>query len=190
MLCEKCQKHQGTFLFRFLVPGDSEPQDILLCAECVKKAVGNGKPIGVIDGAIVSTAQVSKEEREEEIKQLMQMRCETCNATLGEVSMRRKFGCPNCYSVFGDLLATADAIIARENKEEPTKADDPETFKQQVQQSIEEREKRRKLDSLKRRMETDIKNERYEHCASLNEQIEALKAELGIQEEEGEENND
>jgi len=187
MMCERCQEHQGGFLLRFVVPGESQPHDTLLCEECLKKEVGTGQLIGVIGSDPVVAPKIFTKDREEEIRQLMEMRCEKCNATLGEVSMRRKFGCENCYTVFGDLLATADARIARENDEDPVSEDDPESFKKQVQQNVEEKEKRRHLDRLEKQMETSVKMENYERCSVLKEQIEALKKELGIQQDSTEE---
>lgn len=96
--------------------------------------------------------------------------CNECGFTLDDFQKVRRFGCPNCYTVFGDELGT----MLRAMHKGPTHVGKvPEGL-------MESHYRNQKMQELRSKLEKAISSESYEEAAELRDEIRSLEeAEVG-----------
>ena len=160
-ICEQCKVNEGVVFFRSII--GSTGQDFLVCEECLKKLTGGNDPIAYVKGSLITNSQNAVSQADEEVDGIMDMRCDKCDTSLGDISQTNKFGCEHCYVVFSDLLNIADCQITVGKKEAQHHAT--------VMTS--------QLDRLKVEMKKAINGEQYEKAARLRDQIREIQNKPG-----------
>lgn len=107
MLCEKCRKNQATFHYTEVVNGVKNEHH--LCGECAANtdisyysSVFDNDQFGKLLSGILG-GQLFTGEKEADPAGNVQ--CPTCKMTYGQFVKNSSFGCPDCYDVFGPLIA-------------------------------------------------------------------------------------
>lgn len=106
MLCENCHNNEATFHYTELVDGYAVQHH--LCGECAAKMgltsyvdINGDMPFArLLKGLLASSGLVG----EEEDTPTMHIRCPKCNMEYSEFINVGKFGCDECYHVFGPLI--------------------------------------------------------------------------------------
>ena len=180
MLCQNCGENEANVRYTQIINGVKK--EMVLCEKCSKElGISNmdlSMPIDLssfLGEFFEDTSNLLPEF--ESIKPLV---CEECGMTYDEFLHTGKFGCANCYNVFGDKidpllknLHGANRHIGRKGKESNLKLDkkvnevnkDSEIKKVQIS----------KLDKLKQDLKKAIKEERYEDAAKLRDEIKKLE---------------
>ena len=162
MNCKLCHREEPTRLFRCLIGNSTH--DLFLCNDCLAKVAGTSEPLALIGEELISEENFLSL-NEEDVRNLMGMRCSNCGTALEEVGSSGKFGCENCYELFSDLIATADMKIEEKEKK----------FKEKVENNFEKTVECGKLEVMKRQMERAIKMEKYEDAAKIRDEIQKME---------------
>jgi len=121
-------------------------------------------PAGPIGFFMQLLKQLEKQHREQE---LMQVPCPLCGQTLQDVVTTGRIGCPRCYDFFKEhlspLIHQAQEGHTHHVGKKPKPRPDP---KKAIQTS---------LDTLHRKMDQAVKDERYEDAGLIRDQIAILK---------------
>ena len=173
MKCEHCQAKEASFFYQETVNGKS--RSVRLCAECAAKLQQGGKlfadsesthipsfaqPMEDLLGGLFgfSPAPAAKESK---------TACPDCGATWAQLLKSGKAVCPRCYETFGtELQPTLRQLHG--NVTHTGRAPAGRRAK---------RERRERLDALRREMTEAITAENFERAAVLRDEIRALEQE-------------
>ena len=162
--CKHCFNEEASSIFRCVI-GD-QINDIYLCEDCMKKVIGNGSPLGMIgEDIIFENIENDHGFSTEKISNKSDLECSCCHTTLNEIQNKGKFGCENCYIIYSDLLAMADAQINHDN----------DKLKKQLCGNNNEIVNHGRAEVLKQKMNSAIHVENYEEAAKLRDEINELK---------------
>ena len=100
-------------------------------------------------------------------KDIVDLRCNSCNTTWQGFQKNGLFGCQNCYSAFNERLKVLLRRIHGSNKHIGNR---PSNYRIVIEESD--------LKKLKDELEIAIKKEKYEHAAELRDRIRDLEANL------------
>lgn len=169
MLCEKCNENEATVHYTEVINGVKSEHHV--CAACAKD-VDIYFYSGLFDEAfpfaslIKGMLQGGAEERDEEAGALSQVVCPKCNMTYEEFTKEGRFGCVECYNVFGPLIVDKIKKIqgcVNHSGKKPykmvKKKDDSQT------------EKQNQIELLKEQLKAALKMEEYEEAARLRDEI-------------------
>ena len=165
MNCKICHKEDPEHLMRSLI--GSVATDSFLCTSCIKRISGGIAPLALIGEEVVVEDDDAPRIEEEKVKEMLNVHCSGCNTTLEEISVTGRFGCEQCYVIYSDIIATADAKI--EEKEKRIK----EVIKTKYEKGVPTKENI--LQILKNRMATATKIEDYEEAARVRDKIKKLE---------------
>ena len=101
MLCDICNKNEATVHYTEVINGVKSERH--LCSECMKE-MDNGLegefPFAKLIKGILSAHIASGQEN----NAALQLKCNKCGMTYHQFAKAGKFGCSECYSVFGPLI--------------------------------------------------------------------------------------
>ena len=107
MLCEKCNENEATFHYTEVVNGIMTQHH--LCSECAAKMGLTGfaeSPSADFPFARLLTGLLAASNRstQEQDNPMMNVKCPKCGMKYQEFIRIGKFGCADCYDVFGPLI--------------------------------------------------------------------------------------
>ena len=159
MICEKCNRHTATVLYKETVNGVTSAWN--LCPACATSmnAGGflSGTPFPLFDGLFglgkpVGSVPPAKS-------------CEGCGATLADIQREGKACCPQCYATFAEAWeGTVRSIHGKAVHTGRT----PSGFR-------EKKEAAEQLALLKKQLSEAIAAEKYEDAARIRDEIRALE---------------
>ncbi len=158
MMCQRCKKRRASVR----VTDVATKTEIWLCEECAQKeGVTLKSQVSLADFlAGLIKAPVTKE-----MTKLANLKCPECGITYLEFQSQGRFGCPNDYKVFAELVEPLlDKIhgstkhVGKRSAGAPFPAD-----------------KTASLAALRSALEAAVKAERYEEAAKLRDEIRSLK---------------
>lgn len=105
MLCERCGIREANIQYTEVINGVAHEHHF--CAQCAKEmdfgpysAIFDGDfPLGKLLSGLLGLQEASRE-----TDKLNQVICPTCKTSYGEFVKNSRFGCADCYSVFGPLM--------------------------------------------------------------------------------------
>lgn len=105
MLCEKCKIREANIQYTEVVNGVKKEHHF--CAQCAKE-MDFGVYAAIFDGEFplgkLLSGLLGIEDTEKGPDKLEQIVCPTCGTTYHEFVKDSRFGCADCYSVFGPLM--------------------------------------------------------------------------------------
>lgn len=192
MLCEQCKKREATVRYVEVVNGVKTEHN--LCGHCAAQ-LDIGQFSAVFEGemslAKLLSGLLGIQDTENRDKRLADVVCPTCKTTYEEFVEGSRFGCADCYSVFGPLLGENIRHLQGSEKHvgkrpgyimraeaarvEAAKADDNLSGEGNGPVSSLTNEERIRL--LQARLKDALRREDYEDAAVLRDEIRKLKEE-------------
>lgn len=165
MICSVCQKNEAKVHVTQIV--DDKVQKVDLCEEC-SKAKGMTDPKGFSLADLLLGLGASQEVETRAAKP-GELSCPGCGLTQSEFKKSVRFGCPQCYTSFGEglpgMLKTMHKGLRHIGKV-------PHALKPR-------RDPADLLKTLNRRLEKAVESENFEEAAQLRDAIRALKPSAG-----------
>ena len=160
MLCQKCQKRVANIQVTQIV--NNNKQVIYLCEHCAREEGKfiTGSPLSVNDffsSMIGFPVRTSVGEQ--------QMVCDKCGMSYEEFKKVGKFGCENCYQVYGEKLTP---LLKRLHGNLQYHGKLPKKVSEGVKVS-------REIEYLKEQLNNAVKNEEYEKAAEIRDRIRELE---------------
>lgn len=180
MLCEHCKMREATVKYVEVVNGVKTEHN--LCAHCAARldvgqysALFEGEfPLGKLLSGLLEVQNA--EQGEERFKGAA---CPTCKTTYAEFVKNSRFGCADCYSVFGPLIRENIRHLQGSERHVGKRPDDFLRDGQRDAKSTEAYkltvEETREL--LKRKIKDAVSREDYETAASLRDRLHKLEGE-------------
>lgn len=184
MLCERCKIREANIQYTEVVNGVKKEHHF--CAQCAKE-MDFGVYAAIFDGEFplgkLLSGLLGIEETDEGPDKLHQIACPTCGTSYDAFVRDSRFGCADCYSVFGPLMEDSlkqlqgnlihtgktpvyqnseDPASARGQKKEKTVTDDA---------TVQEKE----LYELDSKLKEALRFEDYETAAVCRDRIRELK---------------
>ncbi len=161
MLCQKCHKKQASVHIKNNINGDIS--ELSLCADCAEKeklqsfwSFSSDKLFsGFFSDSIFGSDYLPK-----------QKTCPLCGATRADLAASGKAGCAKCYEVFGEELSRIIKSIHGNTLHSGSK---PGKHLEQV-------EKSRKLEALKKEMQSAVEDQNFEKAAQLRDKIKEIES--------------
>lgn len=125
-LCEACAKSKGLF----------DPQSLSFAEQFFPEEFK--KKIDNLVKELVQHKQSEQEQAQESVRTDMLTRCPVCDFTLELYRKTERFGCPDCYSVFGSEVNKGEETTSNSGAEdEVSPAIARKKLEQQLQAAIE-----------------------------------------------------
>lgn len=160
MLCEQCGKRPASVHITKVENG--KKTDIHLCENCASYntiSMNTNFTFGDILAGLINSNSVPLK-----IDVVQDTKCNICGLSYTKFKETGRFGCSNCYTVFGERL---NPLFKRVHGNINHTGKIPERAGSRIK-SI------RLLDKLKNELSEAIKHEEYEKAADLRDQIRAL----------------
>lgn len=166
MKCESCNANEATFFYEENINGES--RSLHLCAACAAKMKGEHKlfgqgdpfalPHNFLDGLFGLSGAARKESGKT---------CPGCSATWQTLRQRGKAICPRCYETFREEL---EPTLRQLHGNVTHVGRAPAGRRAQ-------KEKRDRLETLKKQLSEAIRTEDFENAAILRDEIRTLEKE-------------
>lgn len=186
MLCEKCNTNPATIHYTKVVGKDKT--EYHLCTKCAKEVSGGSEYRNILQEDNEITRLLSwvfggaeMDNREEKEDPALEVTCPCCGMTYGEFVSQSRFGCQDCYDVFGLLIS---------DKIKKLHGNDTHVGKKPKQFGYDRMEIREedisledKINILRKKLKEAVLIEDYEEAARIRDEINALKADGGNKDE-------
>lgn len=185
MKCDICHVNEATITIKGEIPGLGA-KELNICSGCaaqqgldalesIVKGVGLGKLFkSVAESSSDSLALDMAEEQADTYDASIQTACQQCGHTLEDLKKSGKFGCPNCYEVFTDIimqvLANTHKGVVHIPRDSQRGAINVEVASV-VELTLEISRKQKDLQNA-------VKNEHFEKAAQLRDEISELQLKL------------
>ena len=101
MICQYCQKNEATFHLQKII--NNSIVEIHLCYDCSRKELQKDVESGIEEK--VHTIVEGLLESGDRVKEINKtIGCNICNTTLNDFEKNGLLGCPECYSVFKNVI--------------------------------------------------------------------------------------
>lgn len=167
MLCEKCNENEATIHFTEVINGVKSEHH--LCAECAKETelgfslLDSEFPFASLIKGILGTKDKLSDAQ---VNPLTQVICPNCGMNFEEFGKEGRFGCFECYNVFGPLIVDKIKTIQGSAKHNGKKYD------AKVKKiALKPKTKKESIQSLQEQLKKAIEIEDYDQAASLRDEI-------------------
>ncbi len=184
MLCENCNQNEATIYYTEIVNGVKDEHH--LCAECAAKA-------GVTDAMHVSSSDFAFVKlltgllassgllEEQPDNPMVHVKCPQCGMNFREFTRVGKFGCAECYNVFGPLIEDnmkkLQGSIEHKGKKYRMHGEKAGAGQNEQQQSGDGNASR--IAELSEKLQEAVELENFEDAARYRDEIKALKRKDG-----------
>lgn len=165
MLCDKCKQNPATVFVTKMV--NDQKTEYRLCIDCAKRE--QFFPAGMEAHISVDSLLKGFFGHPEQVPaaQMPNVICEVCGMTMDKLAEKGRFGCDQCYKVFGDAaLRIIKQIHGRKRHigKLPKRASGTLSMK-------------RRLFDLRSKLEEHVLKEEYEDAAKIRDEIRLLEKE-------------
>ena len=192
MLCEQCKKREATVKYVEVANGVKTEHN--LCGHCAAR-LDIGPFSAMLEGEMSLASLLSGllgiQDTETKDGKLDGVVCPSCNTTYGEFVEGSRFGCADCYSVFGPLLGEKirhlqgsekhvgkrPGHILRAENERIEKEVNAHTGNDQDDDIVRSLTKEEQMRLLQTRLKDALRREDYREAAALRDEIRSLKEE-------------
>lgn len=175
MLCEVCNKNEATIHYTEVINGVKNERH--LCGECMQEL--NGNLDGEFPFAKLIRGMLEAHLRNGEIgaNPTKHISCPKCQMTYNEFIKVGKFGCAECYGVFGPLITDHIKKIQGDitHKGKKYRRYEEEASLQMEQVVEEPHNAKDEIAILEQKLQKALKIEDYEAAAKLRDEIKKLK---------------
>lgn len=185
MLCEKCKMREANIVFTEIVNGTKNEH--YYCSQCAQEmgfdlsgiTVEGEFPLAKLLSSLLAQTAIGKADNE-----YAGVVCPSCGTTYQEFISESKFGCPDCYKVFGLLI---DENIKNLQGSDTHKGKKPKYMSDELTESVKEdladriKEPQTEINAkdkiilLKRSLKIAIEQEEYEEAARIRDEIKSLE---------------
>ena len=159
MLCTSCKRREADVFIERTVGKNTEKK--ALCENCASKETTI--PIDLMQGDRISDSPLSHPL----VRSSTSKSCPLCSLTIDEIISSGALGCPECYKVFSGELSSAISYIHGASHHV---GNAPRRLALKA-------ERERKLKELKAALGDAVKNQLFEKCVMLRDEITALESE-------------
>ncbi|MGN0160645.1 MAG: UvrB/UvrC motif-containing protein [Lachnospiraceae bacterium] len=175
MLCENCNKNEATIHYTEVINGVKNERH--LCGECMQEMDGGMEGEFPFSKLIRGMLAAHLNNGEIGVNPTKQIYCPKCQMTYNEFIKLGKFGCAECYGVFGPLITENIKKIQGDTTHKGKKYS---RYVEEEQKQIEEVLKEPKengdpITILQNRLQKSIQVEDYETAAKLRDEIRKIK---------------
>ena len=167
MLCDNCGKNEATIKLTQVING--KKLEMMICEGCGKKMgiteINFEMPINLSNFLGDFISQQENEEIMPFDTPNTTLKCNKCNMTYEEFLNTGKFGCEECYNIFGYKVDSLLKRIQGTDKYIGRKANHNENNR------IQENKNLSRLEKLQQELTQAIKEERYEDAAEIRDEI-------------------
>jgi len=193
MLCEQCKKREATVKYVEVVNGVKTEHN--LCGVCASQ-LDIGPFSAVFEGEISLASLLSGllgiQDTEKRDGRYAEVICPNCGTTYENFVETSRFGCADCYSVFGPLLGEnirhlqgserhvgkrPDYVIREEAAKAQARAVELQNGTPDNETTLPELTKEEQIRLLQARIKDALRREDYEEAAVLRDEIRSLKEE-------------
>ncbi|MDD5698969.1 MAG: UvrB/UvrC motif-containing protein [Victivallaceae bacterium] len=190
MLCDICKQHEATIHIQEIIKGVKKTMH--LCSECAMKKSQNDPSFdfgGFNLAEMLYNISASQNgmpapqlpEPDTQAEATPDLQCPQCKWTLTVLRRTGRVGCPECYQVFREVIASALENMHRGKlhvgKKPGVKGTDASSNLML------------ELMNLQKELDEVIQREEYEKAAQLRDRIKSLKAEMNSEEESKKQND-
>lgn len=188
-ICDECKKNNASVFYKQTINGKTT--EMHLCEECAEKAgITSGfetsfsSPFDdIFSHMIFGTPEISPK--------LVSAPepCPVCGFTLRDIKKTSRFGCSECYKVFGNYIdkrslsegeykGKTPKALGKRIKEIVTDAamDIKEAIKESKEEKAQSKEAKKDINELRIKLKKAVSAEDYEQAAKLRDEIKALEA--------------
>lgn len=182
MLCEKCNKNPATFHYTEVVNGVKNEHH--LCGECAAETDvsyyssffnNNENFTRLISGILGSKGIVTDNGKTGPETNVV---CPRCRMTYDEFVNNSRFGCPECYDVFGILISDKIKKIQGSDNhigKHPMKYGDVDKIMLEEKDNTDSKVVHKEIDILKKKLKAALDEEDYMEAARIRDLIAELK---------------
>ena len=180
MLCSICHKNPATIHIQEIA--GNQKKTLHLCQECASKKMQEDSSFQSLNLAEVLyniTNQFNGEQKEETPAEEDHtgLFCRSCGWDYAGFRKTGRLGCPNCYTVFYDILKSAIGAMHR-GTTHTGKSPNAFTGELPAEGAINLSVLRTELEKLQKSLNQAVLNEEYERAAILRDKISDLKQQL------------
>lgn len=175
IICEKCRKHPATVYYKETVNG--KEKEMHLCHDCAQQeGVGEWLQKPFFAGDLFTPFSLLQDPFFHALPQKSAAACPVCGTTARRIRESGKFGCSSCYDVFRDLFDFTPFIGTGYTAGHLSDAPAPPSQKSAAaEKKEEEKSVKAKIEERRRLLKEAIREENYERCAVLRDEIRALE---------------
>lgn len=182
MLCERCKIREANIQYTEVINGVKTEHNF--CAQCARE-MDFGPYSAIFDGefplAKLLSGLLGVEEKTKEQEKLQQIACPSCGTKYDEFISNSRFGCSDCYSVFGPLIS--DSIRQLQGSESHTgkipkygiDREAENTVTEPAAENMDGGDLKSQIAVWDARLKEALRMEEYEMAAQLRDKIKALK---------------
>lgn len=179
MLCEKCKIREANIQYTEVVNGVKKEHHF--CAQCAKE-MDFGVYAAIFDGEFplgkLLSGLLGIEDTEKGPDKLQQIACPTCGTSYSEFVKDSRFGCADCYSVFGPLMEDSikqlQGSLMHTGKTPAFQRMDHESHNEDSEEDGSD-SSRNELSELDARLKEALRFEDYETAAVCRDRIKELR---------------
>ncbi|MDD6797149.1 MAG: UvrB/UvrC motif-containing protein [Clostridia bacterium] len=182
MLCENCNENEATIHYTEVINGVKNEHH--LCSECASKLdlayygnmFGTELPFAKLLTGLFAAGKAAAGTEENPMAHII---CPQCGMNFEEFTRVGKFGCAECYNVFGPLIDDNIRKIQGSSEHMGKKyanAKKEEVDLPDVMQKEKFSDKHEEIALLQAKLKEAVELENYEDAASLRDRIRSLKA--------------
>ena len=192
MLCEQCKKREATVRYVEVVNGVKTEHN--LCGHCAARLdIGQFSAVfeGEVSLASLLSGLLGLQNTEKKDGKLAGVVCPSCGTTYEDFVEGSRFGCADCYSVFGPLLGEnirhlqgsekhvgkQPGHILRAQNERKEKEETSSAKPGQEEDIVRSLTKEEQARLLQTRLKDALRREDYKEAAALRDEIRSLKEE-------------
>lgn len=190
MLCEQCKKREATVKYVEVVNGVKTEHN--LCGHCAAKLdIGQFSAVfeGELSLATLLSGLLGIQNTEKKDGKLAGVTCPSCGTTYEDFVEGSRFGCADCYSVFGPLIGENIRHLQGSEKHVGKRpdhvlrsqiqtADSPEIKADPIHEDmVHSFTKEEQIRLLSARLKDALRREDYKEAAVLRDEIRGLKEE-------------
>lgn len=172
MLCERCNENEATIHYTEVINGVKNEHH--LCAECAKETeLGS---FGLLDGEFPFASLIKGILGAkgigigEEVNPLSQVICPSCGMNFEEFGREGRFGCSECYNVFGPL------IMDKIKKIQGSTSHNGKKYVHEAKKVVmKKKTSGDMIEQLQQQLQRAIELEEYEEAARLRDEIKQQK---------------
>ncbi len=175
MLCEICKQRESNIQYTEIV--DGVQKNHFFCSQCAR-GIDFGQYSNMFDGefplAKLLSGLLGEIENNKKTDEYKHIKCPICKTTYKDFVKDSRFGCKDCYEVFGLLI---NDQIKQLQGSDSHKGKSPIKIKKMGDTSKQSQSSFDELMELKRRLDMAIKAEEYEKAAEYRDRIKLLTKE-------------
>lgn len=174
MICDNCRKREANIKYTEDINGIKK--EMYLCEECSKKLGIANKlnfkmPILNFNNFFENFFEdINNLEDNTFIKEIKELKCESCGTSFNDILNSGKYGCANCYDTFENRM---DPILKKLQGANRHKGRLGKITEDKIEFKEDERELKNEneLGKLQEKLKQAIKEEKYEEAAKIRDEI-------------------